>query len=250
REKRFLLLTAGFILFAASPAVQMFTPTLDELSSEPDLFPLEVKLFFIAGEICMIAGIYLLAVIFISYTSPIIRQYAWTGLIITIIIPIILYPFLDFELTFYLTQIIMLIIIMGLVLYIIYSRKPLQDIAKNVPLFFTITIVTGIMNIILTLPLFDYSELIMTLELVTRIGVSFLVPFVYVHLEYNLVAVEKDTLKDRYSHDLAQLVQVASARLHLMSKNDEISEEVKTTLEKVQSDHMKIGELIKLIRKI
>jgi hypothetical protein len=250
KNNRFLQLTIGFILFAVSPTVQSFFPKLEEIISDPTLISDEMKFIFILGEVIMSIGIYILAIIFISYSTTISNKYKIIGAIPVIVLPMILYPILLFEITFYLTQAIVLILILGVAVFIIRHRQEIQQIAKNSSLFFLATIIVAVTNIILVLPIFGSIELFVTLELLTRIGVSLMVPLIFVHFEYNLLSVEKSTLKDQYSHDLAQLVQAASARLYLSSNKENVDDETRETLNKVQTDHMKIGELIKRIREI
>jgi hypothetical protein len=133
---------------------------------------------------------------------------------------------------------------------IIKYQGHLKNIAKNSALFVIITIIVGISNIILILPFFDPSELVFTLEMVTGVALSFLVPIIFILFEYNVVTVEKATLKDQYSHDMAQFVQTANARVYLISNNNKINEKTKEILKDIEVDHMKIGELIKRIREI
>jgi hypothetical protein len=250
KNNRFLQLTIGFFLFAVSPAVQSFFPVLEEIIADPMLISEEMKFIFILGEVIMSIGIYILVTIFISYSTTISNKSKILGLTPVIILPIILYPILLFEITFYLTQAIVLVLILGVAVFIFKHREEIQQIAKNSSIFFLGTIVVAVTNIILVLPIFGSIEFFVTLELLTRIGVSLMVPLIFVHFEYNLLSVEKSTLKDQYSHDLAQFVQTANARVYLISNNDKIDEKTKETLKDIESDHMKIGELIKRIREI
>ncbi|MFQ5981480.1 MAG: hypothetical protein ACE5OZ_25330 [Candidatus Heimdallarchaeota archaeon] len=245
KHKRFLVLTLGFILWALNSALQFFLPTLDSLIDEPTSHSWEIKFVFILSEIFLSVGAFLFAIVLMNYSTALNERLVWLGLLPIIAIPLVLFPILTFEETFYATQIIDFIIVICLIPYIVWYRKPLQKIASNVPLFFLLLIVVAVLNFVSTVLIVE--ELI---ELPTRVAISFMLPFAFLHLEYNLLAAEKAKMKDKYSHNLSQLLQMVIGRIYLITNTEELSDKMRTGLEDIQADCIRISELIKLIREL
>ncbi|MFW9914181.1 MAG: hypothetical protein ACFFGZ_01105 [Candidatus Thorarchaeota archaeon] len=245
KRKRFLALTLGFILWAVNSTLQFLTPTLESLIEEPEAHSWEIKLLFILSEICLSVGAYLFAMVLVNYSIALNRRLVWLGLLAVIATPLAFFPFLTFEETFYVTQIIDFIIVIGVIPHIVRYRKPLQKIASNVPVFFLLLIAVSALNFVSTVLIAE--ELI---ELPTRVAISFMLPFAFLHLEYNLLATETANMKDKYSHDLSQILQMVIGRIYLLSSTEELSDKLKTGLEDIQADCIRISELIKLIREL
>ncbi len=247
RSKRFLALTIAFALYSLNPLIQLFLPTFDQLNTTPSLYSADSRLLFIFSEVIMTIAVLLFSLVAINYSYPVTKLFAEIGIIGTVVITGILYLVVSFETIFYLTQILDLILILAVIPFFVIYRTQYQRIARNVPLFFALVILVAGSNIILTF--FD-SELMSTLELLTRVGVSYILPFAYIHLEYNLIALEKTALKDKYSHNLAQHVQLVASRLFLIIKMDKIDEEAKNEMQALESNINDIKDLITLIREL
>ncbi|MHA1974041.1 MAG: hypothetical protein ACTSW1_13665, partial [Candidatus Hodarchaeales archaeon] len=249
RKTRFMVLTIAFSLFALNPFLQFGMPSLKLMLSHASTYSPEIPLIFIASEVITTIAVYLFVMVFYNYSVEINKKYALIGSIIVVIPIILLYPFVDFTIIFYITQSMDLVLLISIVPYIIKYRRELSEIASNVPLFFLSNLGIAIVNLLVTLPIFDF-EMIPVIELLTRIGMSFMTPFVFIHLEYNLIALEKFKLKDKYSHNLAQILQMSALRLYMINKKTEKSDELQLQLDALESDHDKINELLTLIRSI
>lgn len=245
RYKRFLLLTFAFVLFTLNPAIQFNLPSLDELILEEANLQLTSKFIFIFSEILMTISVFLFGIVIMNYVKRIKTNIVIGGTSIIIFIPIALFPFISFEECFYLTQIQDLLIIFLILYCIIKNNKQYKKIANNVPIFFLITIIVVLLNLIITLFYLALEDL----ELLSRIGLTFLVPFVFIHLEYNLLGNQKAILKDNYSHNLSQILQISSGRFYLML-NAENEEEINKEIKNLQTDFEEISFLINKIRKI
>ena len=144
---------------------------------------------------------------------------------------------------FYLVQAMMFVIVLSLIPLIIKKWEVFKRIANSAPVFIIITILVALSNNVFTF--FD-NDIIVLLELLTRLGISFILPFVFVNLEYNIVAIQKFQLKDTYSHDLGQLLQKVSAITYLI----ESGQELETNFEEINQSMENIGELLELIREL
>ena len=244
KTNRFLLLTLAFTLFALNPLIQIFLPSIDEMVSVDDPFIYD-KIIFIFSELLLAVAVLLFVGIILLYSRRFNTKYLFYGSILIVVIVTLLYPFLSFIELFYLIQIIDLLLIISVVPTVIYYRENLMRIAENIPFFVTLNIVIIVINLLTT-----FVDVLSFIEILTRIGYTFVTPFTLLHLEYHLVALEKYELKDKYSHNLAQLLQLSSGRIYMMCKNREIDSVVEQGLNDLQDDLDQINDLIVKIRKI
>lgn len=252
RNRRFILITSGFIIFSISPLIQTFLPSLEDLTDDYSAFidPFIILnsleeylpcLLFLFSELLTIIAVYLFIMVAFNYAITIdIKAAIGICLIITSILTVA-YFFLPFEYSFYLTQLVMFLIIFSLVPLIIKKWEVYEQIARNVPIFISITIYLALTNTIFSF--FD-NEILVTLEIITRLGISFVLPFVILNLEYNIVTLQKYQMKDKYSHDLGQLLQNIMGRIYLI----ESGEDIKTNTDEISVINDKINDLLKLIR--
>ncbi|MHA1215388.1 MAG: hypothetical protein ACTSPG_08820 [Candidatus Hodarchaeales archaeon] len=249
KKTRFLALTVAFTLFASTPAIQLTMPHLESLIQYTYNFPPLIPIIFIFSELLTTIGVYLFVIVFFNYFSRINKKHSLLVLGVIIVSVLILYPLLDFRNVFYFTQFLDLVLVLSIIPIIFNYRRPMKEIASNLPLFLMSNVIMAVINIAVTLPIFDF-DLIPVLELLTRVGLSFITPFVFIHLEYNLIALEKFRLKDKYSHNLAQLLQIAAVRLYVINKQTVVNDDLQIQLHGLETDHEKINDLLTLIRSI
>jgi len=71
-----------------------------------------------------------------------------------------------------------------------------------------------------------------------------------IHLEYDISRIQKYRLRDKYSHDLGNLIQVIYSATDLTNVNDDLSKEKAENLELIQNKCEEAAKLIKEIKKI
>jgi len=71
-----------------------------------------------------------------------------------------------------------------------------------------------------------------------------------IHLEYDILRNQKYRLRDKYSHDLGNLIQVIYSATDLTDVNDDLSKEKAENLELIQKKCEEAAKLIKEIKKI
>ncbi|PWI48145.1 hypothetical protein CEE45_08245 [Candidatus Heimdallarchaeota archaeon B3_Heim] len=241
RNRRFILITIAFVLFSLTPLLQVFLPSIDELK-EISLSDLSPNIFLFAETLTLIA-VCLFAVVAFNYVMKINERLVIGLLFIIVAIPSTFSFFLSFELMFYLIQAIIFTLILSMVPLVIKKWEVFKRIANNAPIFMAITLVIALSNTLLT---FLENDIAILLELLTRISLSFVLPFVFVNLEYNIVAIQKFQLKDKYSHDLGQLLQMVSGFAYLIESGQDIS----NNSEKMNQIMKEVNELLELIREL
>ncbi len=241
RNRRFILITTAFILFSLTPLIQVFLPSQNDLEQNirgdfsPDLF--------LFSELLTLIGVYLFAVVAYNYVYKINERLVIVLSVPIVAIPVILNFFFSFAEMFLIIQAIMSFITLCIVPLVIKKWEVFKRIANNAPVFIAITLVIAVSNN--TLTFFD-SDITILLELLTRISLSFVLPFVFVNLEYNIIAIQKFQLKDKYSHDLGQLLQLISGFAYLIESGQDISK----NSEKMNQIMKEINELLELIREL
>lgn len=245
KDRKFILITLAFALLAVSPAIQIFLPDTATMLLENSNQNIFSELLFILSEVMVTLCIFILIFILISYIRYVKKTVLVMGSSIIFLLPFILFPFIKFKGDFYFSQIIDLLLIVIAGIIIIINLKQFRVIAANVPIFFLVNIVVIFTN--LSLGIIELRDV--ELEMITRIALSFITPFTFIHLEYNLLGNQKDKLKDNYSHNLSNILQIVSGRIYVIS-NAKNNEESENELNKLQSDVEDISDLINKIRKI
>ena len=235
RKDRYLYLVIAFIFFCLSPILDIIS---DSLGSD---------FIFILSEICLTTSIFLFIFIFLDYNVQFKFKLPFTIIIISLIIIFGISSFLLFStaITFDLIQFIDLVLIFSIFPYIYRYFSKLQIIISNFPIIFLTTLIFSSINIFVTL--IQESNLITFTEVLSRIGYSILVPIVFLHFEYALLDQDKFNLKDKYSHDLAQILQIITLRAYLLSQKTEL-EECKDGFKEIEDKCNQVSELITSIR--
>ena len=82
-------------------------------------------------------------------------------------------------------------------------------------------------------------------------NITTIVIFIYsIHLEYDISKIQKFKLKDKYSHDLGNLIQVIYSATDLTNVNDDLNKEKVDNLDLIQIKCEEAAKIIKEIKKI
>jgi hypothetical protein len=247
KEKRFLAITSAFVLFSLTPAIQFFLPTYDSLlsviSADQGIF----ELLFILSEILTIIAVVGFVLVTMSYVTDINHKHAFIIIFAVILIPTLIFLLDFFELAFLATQVMNFLIIASLIPLVFKKWDFFQKFTQNTPIFILVALIISLSNLIFTF--FD-SDIMIWLEVVTRLAISFIIPFVLINLEYNLIAAQKFQLKDKYSHDLAQVLQIITAEHYLISAGVSDKSDLQENIKKIDSSLDEIVSLISLIREL
>jgi hypothetical protein len=247
KEKRFLVITSAFTLFALTPAIQFFLPTMDTLLDVISVNQKTLELVFILSEILTSIAVLGFVLVTMSYVIDLNQKLAVVTIFAIVLIPILIFLLGFFELAFFTLQIIAFVLLASLVPTVFKKWTYFQKFTQNTPVFILVALIISLSN--LTFTFFD-SDIMIWLEIVTRMAISFIIPFVLINLEYNLIGAQKFQLKDKYSHDLAQILQIITGEHYLISSEVSDKNGLQENIKKIDSSLDDIAALITLIREL
>ena len=180
KEKRFLVITSAFTLFSLNPFIQLFIPTyntiLNGIFVEQELF----EIVYIVSEILTSIAILFFVLVTFTYVIDINPKIAFLVLVGVVLTPLS-FLFLDFfELAFYAKSVINISILASLIPFVLKQWGFFQRFTQGTPIFIFIAVIVAVSNIVSS---FFTSDIFLWLEMITRIIISFIVPFVLVKLE-------------------------------------------------------------------
>jgi signal transduction histidine kinase len=230
----------AFFLFAVEPLIQAIVPPNTNYTIE----------LLILAEVIAALGVFLLAYVFISYTREVNPRILPIGGVTIITIPILAYFLSSFEISFIILELFNLMIVLGLGGHIISARRTVPLISKNSSVFLLATLIIALGNILLSIPLNITIELLDIVELITRMGASLMIAIAFVHFEYSILTAEKSDLKDKYSHDLGNILQIILGATQLVQKQINQEKKYEEKFVKIETNLDKASDLINKIRQL
>ena len=89
------------------------------------------------------------------------------------------------------------------------------------------------------------------LNFTVTISLSILLIVLLIHLEYNIAGKNKHVLKDKYSHDLGNILQAIHTSIDIFQTNNELTKEESSELSQLLKNKLNDAKtLIKEIRKL
>ncbi|MHA2233613.1 MAG: hypothetical protein ACXAB4_14115, partial [Candidatus Hodarchaeales archaeon] len=82
------------------------------------------------------------------------------------------------------------------------------------------------------------------------IGITAVILVLFIHIEYSISQVEKYQLKDKYSHNLGNILQALTSAASLLELRKSRSQEDLLNLELIQQKCVEASSLVKEIRKL
>jgi hypothetical protein len=138
-----------------------------------------------------------------------------------------------------------LIFLFLIVIGLKYREKILQYSTVSYVLYLTGVSLSLLTTVMIQFPAFQTDELPVLFNFTMTIWVVIVLMLFLIHLEHNMSMKEKYILKDHYSHDMAQFIQLAMGNLDLLRETD--NEELFTKLQNNLND---TSELLRQIRDI
>jgi hypothetical protein len=144
-------------------------------------------------------------------------------------------------------QIFNLFLILITIVHIIRKWGVLAKLADNSGYFFIISAFIIMIN--LSVSFIGESPETEFLQYTANVAISLLSVFIFVHLEYNRLSIQKYLLKDDYSHSVAQILQSLIGKLETSQRQGD-NEEAKTLIDEAIEDCLRVGDQLTKIRKI
>ncbi len=239
QEIRFLILSLAILTYAFSPVIDLFIQDIQGTST--------YNFLFFISELATSLALILFLFVFFRYTTTETSTKAWLTILVSILIIAISYPIVHLDLGILLIRGLNLVLIIITILHIIRKWEILTNIADNSAYFFFVSSIAII--IVLIVGTVGDSPETDFIQYVLNVGISFLAIFIFVHLEYNRLSIQKFLMKDDYSHSVAQILQVLIGRLET-SQLQHNTEEAKMLIEQAIEDCLRVGDTLTKIRKI
>ncbi len=237
---KFLQLALGCFLFASSPLIEFLLIRLTINS-------LFYEFFYIFSEILVVIAIYLFIRVFFQYISLPEAKKKCTICLFIVVVPVIFFPFLSFEIVYNIIQVEIFLLILIVSLYIFQNQNELARLSSHSTRLFLTVAILVFLNLISSL--FTSNDLIILIKHITNIILSSFGLFVFIYFEYTLTLKQKSALKDEYSHSLSQITHTLLCRFEYILLNPG-SENIKSEVIEAKNDCKKISELVSHIREI
>ena len=233
-RKSFLFLILGWFIYSLSPIVNL----LSDNNSETWLYSIYCYLAALGSIIIVFAGI--------RYFAEVKTKLIVVSLFMATLMPFIAYLITSSYSASCLTsdsiQFICLVLALALVLK---KQSSFKEIAGNSFYWFVAIVTISFINA--AGYLFYYSDETIGYGYVLAIEIPILVIIFFIHLEHNISIKKSALLKDRYSHDLGNIIQIIMGEVEVIN----ISEESQSyELQIIKEKCFEAAEHIKNIRKL
>jgi hypothetical protein len=252
KDKLFIFLAIGWILWIFAAFFPIFAENI-EINSLKELFLFLNALFGLIGGIFYTWGFY-------KYFKNIQFKILEIFLVFSLIIPFSLYYFANFRiaiqfsatllnLLIFATYLIPRILINDLKTFLGKSNIWYHIIFVSLIIFIPISIISSLLGNNYGLYQADNTFIIIIYYTPTIIS-SILFIIQLVHLEYTISFRQKNDLKDIYSHNLGNIIQVIIGASDLIKLSANLKDQEKRNLDLVQTKCKESAKLIKEIREL
>jgi len=252
KDTKFIYFTLGWFFWI----IAAFFPILAIINENNYLFePFVVlnALFAALGGIFCMWGLF-------KYFLSIQPRLMISIIIVSIVMPIFLYITISFKISIQFSSLVLNLTLVSTYVIIPLKRKNFKkDIGKSIRWFYaTIFSFFILIPVSITISLSGESYglynsdnlLLLILNYVPTISSSILLIILLVHLEYTISSREKSELKDKFSHNLGNIMQVINSSSDLISLSANLNNQETSNLELIHKKCKEASKLIKEIRKL
>jgi hypothetical protein len=239
RGRRFLVLALATLCYAMSPTIDLFIQAI----KETDLY----YFLYFASELFTPLAFMLFIFVFFRYTRADISNQWWILGFTSILVIGLLYPLVQFEIGLAFITLLNIVLVLITIEHILRNWNLLTQLAENSAYFFFVSAIIVFLNLLVGL--INPTPETQFLQYAGNMIMSIFVVFIFVHLEYNRLSIQKYLMKDNYSHSVAQILQVLIGRLEAVLTNKDDSE-AKELIEEAIEDCLKVGDQLTTIRRI
>ncbi|NHJ02483.1 MAG: hypothetical protein EAX86_10135 [Candidatus Heimdallarchaeota archaeon] len=237
-QSRFLLVSLGWLISILGAGLFL----ISMYSTIPEI----ISLTYVISSISMSWGILAIGVGIMSYFQPVKKEIFAIGTAVFILLPIIVFFTSEKGFAGMLTTIEQLIVYLFMIFEGIKHRNRVLEFSRgSYALYMTGVTLSFLSTISIMIAGSSFSELIVIIYFGLDIWLSVVLILFLIHLEHNISLREKFLLKDAFSHEMAQLLQLAVAHLDLGLLSNE-----KTEYEQVNTTLQKASDLLIRIRKL
>ncbi|MFX0021025.1 MAG: hypothetical protein ACFE9S_01770 [Candidatus Hermodarchaeota archaeon] len=245
----FMFCWVSWIIAALFPILSDLT----EINNIKELLLILNPLFASIGGFFYIWGI-------IKFIINIQFKFMMIVLISIIVIPTFLYFVISYTLSSLVLNIILSFLIISASILIPIKKKNLKKyIGKSIRWVYLL-IVTYVIYLILSIYIYTYGEgfgvynaeniLLILINYIPAIAITIIMFVLLVHFQFSLSTREKNELKDKYSHNFGNILQVIYSASDLIMEISKLELQEKNKLDLIIKKCEEASELIKEIKKI
>ncbi|MHA1977606.1 MAG: hypothetical protein ACW98F_10815 [Candidatus Hodarchaeales archaeon] len=254
KKKRFRGQVAGWSIWTLASIFQIFAQSASDIA-------LTNTLDFLFG-VCTLVGSFLIAVSIIVYFRPVSVQSIFLFTLLLSILPLIVYFFFGIETAVNFCIIFSFILVGGLYsIGIIESTNFKAQVGQSIKWFYAM-IVTAIIQFIVFIYItlegvnLGLSSVELENEVLVGVNNSFAIAILVftvvllIHLENSRSIQYSYQLKDKYSHDLGNILQVMVSAIHFIEGKEVPAEEREKIMDLLNQKSQEVSELIQEIRNL
>ncbi|MHA2087694.1 MAG: hypothetical protein ACW972_05430 [Promethearchaeota archaeon] len=253
KDKKFIYITIGWLFWIIASIFPIFSSLVENTNI--------IKLFLVLNALFGLIGALFYTWGFYKYFITIQRsRVILLAIVVTVLLPVLLYVLVNFRMSIQFSALMLNFLIFGVYIFPHLYVKDLKKILGKSYVWYIATFVSLIffipVYIIISLSGYNYglyeaeNSLLIILYYVPTITSSILFIILLVHLEYTISSSQKFDLKDKYSHNLGNIMQVINSSSDLISLTDKLNEQDKKSLKLIQKKCKEASKLIKNIRKL
>lgn len=250
KDKRFLYLILGWTLWIIAALFPIFSGIIEK-NSIKELILFLNALFGLIGGIFYTWGFY-------RYFTTIQIKKLEVLLLFSILLPFTLYFIINFRIAIQVSTTLLNILIFATYILPKLLIKDFKNYLGKSYIWYIITFASLVLYIPISIitPLLGHNyglyeaenTFLIMFYYVPTITSSILFIILLVHLEYTISTRQKNDLKDKFSHNLGNIIQVINSASDLINMSANLKEQEKKNLSLVQAKCKESAKLIKEIR--
>ena len=254
KKKRFGGQVAGWSIWTLASIFQILAQMVNNVAL--------TNIFDLLFAICTLVGSFLIAVSIIVYFRPISVQFIFLFTLLLIILPLLVHFLLGIEIAVNFCIFFSFVLVGGLyIIGIIESNNFKQRVGQSIKWFYAM-VGTGIIQLIVYIYItlegvnLGVSSIELENEVLVGVNNSFsiailvLTVVLLIHLENTRANEHNFQLKDKYSHDLGNILQIMVSAIHFIEEKEVPAEEKEHIMVLLNQKSQEVSELIQEIRNL
>ncbi|MFX0092673.1 MAG: hypothetical protein ACFFBD_13000 [Candidatus Hodarchaeota archaeon] len=247
KHQRFKILIFGWFIYILSPicAILSFIPPEGALAQ---------LLYLFYGILASVGAFYIMLGFVMYFRNIHFIVYSSVGLAL-LIVPIVLSFFFPQEIAMGFALFAQFLVIVVAMFFVVKHRKLIKTAAGNSYYWVVAIVLVASLNVLAYAIFFVERTFYQTNELFPyglgfTIGTSAVITLFFLNFEHNVSLKAKELLKDKYSHNLANILQNVLGNIDLALTSQLSDEEVQTSLNEAKENSIKAKNLIFQIRNL
>ncbi|MFQ5980125.1 MAG: hypothetical protein ACE5OZ_18490 [Candidatus Heimdallarchaeota archaeon] len=254
RRSRFKIIMLGWAIWIMAGVFPLVSENVENTLLSESLL--------VANGIAAALGAFLIFLGILFYFTDVPGKLSLVACVLIVIVPVFLFLIMDWTMAVNFSSVVLYLALAAAYVIAAAKRKILGEMIGKGIIWFHVTMLFSAFWVLFVLFLrFSSSEyfygfyqstdnLAVIVNYFLAIGITTAVLVLFIHLEYSISQVEKYQLKDKYSHNLGNILQALTSAASLLELRTSRSQEDLANLELVQQKCVEASSLVKEIRKL